>query len=74
MYIVVTVVRNIVEPKVVGKQVGLHPLVTLLSMVIGASAFGGIGVLALPVAIAVAKKLNDDHVIDIIKKEREINM
>lgn len=74
VYIVVTVVRNIVEPKVVGKQVGLHPLVTLLSMVIGASAFGGVGVLALPVTIAVAKKLNDDHVIDIIKKEREINM
>lgn len=69
VYIVVTVVRNIVEPKVVGKQVGLHPLVTLLSMVIGASAFGGVGVLALPVTIAVAEKLNDDHVIDIIKKE-----
>lgn len=71
LYIVVTIVRNIVEPKVVGKQVGLHPLVTLLAMVIGASAFGGVGVLVLPVAIAVAKKLNDDHVIDIIKEEQE---
>ena len=69
LYIVVTIVRNIVEPKIVGQQVGLHPLITLLSMVLGTSIFGGIGVLCLPVAVAVAKQLNDDGVIHIIKKE-----
>ena len=69
LYIVVTIVRNIIEPKIVGQQVGLHPLITLLSMVLGASIFGGIGVLCLPVAVAVAKQLNDDGVIHIIKKE-----
>lgn len=67
LYIVVTVIRNIIEPKLVGKQVGLHPLVTLLSMVIGSSVFGGIGVLGLPVAVAVAKQLNDDGVLNILK-------
>ena len=67
LYAVVTIIRNIIEPKIVGHQVGLHPLVTLLAMVVGVSVFGGVGMLGLPVAVAVAKQLNDDGVIHLFK-------
>ena len=67
LYAVVTVIRNIIEPKIVGKQVGLHPLVTLLAMVVGVSVFGGAGMLGLPVAVAVVKQLNDDGAIHLFK-------
>jgi predicted PurR-regulated permease PerM len=54
LYIVVIVVRNIIEPKIVGDRVGLHPLVTLLSMVLGTFLFGGIGLLGLPITLALS--------------------
>ena len=30
LYLVILVVRNMVEPRIVGKQIGLHPLATLV--------------------------------------------
>ena len=63
LYIVVTIVRNATEPRIVGKQVGLHPLVTLMAMMVGSSLMGGIGLFGLPIALAVITKMNRDGVI-----------
>jgi len=52
MYVIVTVVRNYVEPKVVGEQLGLHPLVTLISMFIGLRLFGFLGLFGMPIGIS----------------------
>ena len=59
MYIIITVIRNYIEPKIVGKNVGLHPIITLMAMVIGNAVFGPIGILGLPIACAIIKSLND---------------
>ena len=68
---VIAIVRNIAEPKIVGQQMGLHPLATLLAMVTGASLFGAAGVFALPIALAVIKQLDDDGIIHVIKKPNQ---
>ena len=52
IYLIVTVVRNYVEPRIVGTQLGLHPIITLVSMFIGLRLFGFFGVFGLPVAIS----------------------
>ncbi len=52
IYAIVTVVRNYVEPKIVGTQLGLHPIVTLVAMFIGLRIFGFWGLFGLPVAIS----------------------
>lgn len=52
IYVIVTVVRNYVEPRIVGTQLGLHPIITLVSMFIGLRLFGFFGVFGLPVAIS----------------------
>lgn len=52
IYIIVTVVRNYVEPKIVGTQLGLHPIITLVSMFIGLRLFGFWGLFGLPVGIS----------------------
>lgn len=52
IYGIVTVVRNFVEPKIVGAQLGLHPIITLVSMFIGLRIFGFWGLFGLPVAIS----------------------
>ena len=63
LYVVLVIVRNIIEPKIIGDHVGLHPIVTLTSMVVGTYVFGAIGLLGLPVTLALIKSLNDEGVI-----------
>ena len=67
LYVVVIVVRQIMEPKIVGDRVGLHPIVTLLSMVLGTYLFGGIGLLGLPITIALIHALNKEGAIHLYK-------
>lgn len=53
LYIVITVIRNILEPKIVGKQMGLHPLATLISLYIGLKLFGLAGLVLFPTTLSV---------------------
>jgi sporulation integral membrane protein YtvI len=59
VYLVVTVVRNILEPKIVGGQLGLHPAITLMSMFVGASLFGLLGLFGLPITLSLLRYLNE---------------
>ena len=67
VYIVITIIRNILEPKIVGSQVGLHPLVTLMSLFVGAQLFGVLGLFGLPITLSLLKNLNDKQTIHILK-------
>ena len=60
LYVVILVVRQFLEPKVVGKQVGLPPLVTLACMFVGTSLFGAWGLFGLPIGAAILVTLNND--------------
>lgn len=67
IYVIITVVRNIVEPKFVGGQLGLHPVVTLASMFAGAQMFGVIGLFGFPIGLSLLRYLNDNGTIHILK-------
>ena len=67
-YIVIFIIRNIIEPKIVGEQVGLHPLVTLLAMFVGTMLFGVIGLFGIPITMALIVDLNDKGIIKIFNK------
>lgn len=67
LYLIITVIRNIIEPKIVGHQVGLHPVVTLFSMLAGLQLFGIIGLFGFPITLSLLKNLNDRGVIHILK-------
>ena len=67
LYVIITVIRNIIEPKIVGSQLGLHPVVTLASMYAGVRLFGGIGLFGLPIGLSLLRYLNDHGVIKILK-------
>ncbi len=71
LYVVITIIRNYIEPRIIGHQVGLHPIVTLMAMVIGTSLFGFVGLIGLPVSIAVIKKLDDDGIIHVFSSQSE---
>ncbi len=56
LYGVITVIRQIIEPHIVGKSLGLHPILMLISLYAGLKIFGVIGVFAGP-ALALGVKV-----------------
>lgn len=53
LYAVISVVRYFAEPHIVGKRVGVDPLITLAAMVIGLRLGGIVGLLVFPIACVV---------------------
>jgi len=60
LYLVITVIRNILEPKLVGKQIGLHPLATLISLYVGLKVVGILGMLIFPTTLAVLSSMRKE--------------
>lgn len=56
-YVLITVIRQVAEPKIVGSYIGIHPLAALLAMFTGLKLFGLLGMLLLPVAVLGAKNI-----------------
>lgn len=67
LWAVLCVVRQIIEPKIVGNSVGMHPFLTLFAMLAGNFIYGGIGILLLPVTLALCQSLNSAGVVKIYK-------
>ncbi|MDF2888282.1 MAG: sporulation integral rane protein YtvI [Lacrimispora sp.] len=67
VYLVITVIRNILEPKIVGSQIGLHPIVTLVSMFVGAQLLGIMGMISFPIVFSLLRHLNDTNTIKLYK-------
>lgn len=67
LYIFITIVRNIIEPKIVGSQIGLHPVVTLISMFAGVQLFGVVGLFGFPIGLSLLMHLNRTGTIKIFK-------
>ena len=52
VYVIITVIRNIIEPKIVGAELGIHPLATLMAMLVGGQLFGIIGLFGFPILLS----------------------
>jgi sporulation integral membrane protein YtvI len=56
LYVCALTTRQFFEPKVVSSQIGLHPLITLMSMYIGLTAIGIFGMILGPIVTIVVLK------------------
>ena len=65
LYLVVVIARQIIEPKLVGKHVGLRPIVTLVCMFVGTKLFGALGLFGLPIAAAIITDMNRSGVVSL---------
>lgn len=54
-----TVVRSILEPKMIGRQIGLPPIATLIAMYVGFCSVGVLGMVLFPIGLIMVKHLND---------------
>ncbi len=68
IYLLGILIRQIMEPKIVGDQIGLHPLVTLVSMYIGLGLFGVLGMLIGPICVIILKNINESGLLNIWKR------
>lgn len=71
VYLVVVIVRQIIEPKIVGRHVGLSPIVTLMAMYIGTELFGGIGLFGLPILASIISEMNSNGTIHLFRTGEE---
>ena len=59
IYVTISVIRQYLEPKIVGTSLGVHPLVTLGGLYFGAKLFGVLGIFIVPICIVTLKAFND---------------
>ncbi|MBQ3277051.1 MAG: sporulation integral membrane protein YtvI [Oscillospiraceae bacterium] len=71
LYLIITVVRQIIEPRIVGQRVGLRPIVTLTCMYVGTRLFGGVGLFAVPIMAAIVADLNSTGIIHLFRRVDE---
>lgn len=57
LYGVITLVRQLLEPRLIGHGLGLHPLLTLYGMLLSLQLFGVLGMLLTPALLALAGAL-----------------
>ena len=71
MYIVITVVRQILEPKIIGDNVGMLPILTLFCIWVGLKLFGFLGMFLIPISVVILKKLQEEGKIHLWKMPKD---
>ena len=71
IYICITVIRQVIEPKLVATQLGIPAFLTITAMFIGSQIFGVIGIFILPLTIVMLKLLNDEGIVNVFHYNKE---
>ena len=69
MYALITVIRQVIEPKLVAGQFDLPAFVTIIAMYFGIKLFGALGIFILPITVIIVKLLADEGIITFIHTE-----
>jgi len=57
IWIIMSVVRQILEPKIVSGKIGIHPIFTLIAMYTGFKVIGIMGMLVGPIVLIILKSV-----------------
>ena len=68
LWIILSVVRQFLEPKIVSGKIGIHPIFTLIAMYTGFKAIGVIGMLLGPIVLIILKSIFSNTLEDGIYK------
>ena len=64
LWALVSVIRQIIEPRIIGGTIGLHPIVTLIGMYVGFRLFSIVGMFLAPAVIIAARTYFGKKVIE----------
>ena len=68
VYVVCTLIRQFIEPKITGDKIGIRPLYTFIATILGSLIFGPVGIILGPIVAVIIKSI-----IDINKNNKGIN-
>lgn len=71
LYVIVTVIRNLIEPKVVGDQLGLNSVVSLISIYLGYRLLGVIGMILFPILAQILVALHQNGTIRLYRDHKK---
>jgi len=57
LYVIVTIIRQLVEPKIVSNQIGVYPLLTLMAMYAGLKLLGFMGLFLGPITFLLLRNI-----------------
>ncbi len=68
LYVVHTVIRQLAEPKILGKSLGVHPIITLILLYVGYSLFGIFGIILVPIfTVLIEVILNKNNTAEVVQ-------
>lgn len=57
LWIIISIVRQLLEPKIVSRKIGIHPIFTLIAMYTGLKLIGIIGLIIGPIVLIIFKNI-----------------
>ena len=57
LLVIMSVIRQVLEPKLVSKNIGIHPIFTLIAMYTGFKVIGVMGLLIGPIVLIIFKNI-----------------
>ena len=60
LYVSYLILRQIAEPKIIGKSLGIHPVISIMLLYAGYNLFGFVGIFLIPVVSVVIKTLTEE--------------
>lgn len=57
LWIIMSIVRQLLEPRIVGNNIGIHPIFTLIAMYTGFKLIGVMGLFLGPIALIILKNI-----------------
>ena len=72
MYGIINLIRNVIEPKIVGSQIGLPPIATLIAVYIGYKTLGLLGMFLFPILAILLLKFQEWGYIRLFKRPKDI--
>lgn len=62
LWIIMSIVRQIIEPKIVSRQIGIHPIFTLIAMYTGFRFIGFLGMFVGPIVLIILKEIYGNRI------------
>jgi len=60
LYAIVTLIRNIIEPKIISDKLGLNPIVSLVAIYLGFRTMGVLGMIFMPILVQILFALHQE--------------
>ena len=57
LYAVLLIVRQIIEPRLLAKNLGIHPLIAIIILFISINIFGALGIIITPISLILFSSL-----------------